>query len=348
MNETINRIQASLDRKRERMPNTVEFVRPDDEMSAEQQANWMVHLLQKTYHHHAITDRQEALKQSIETGSTRCFFAHENGQVLAVAALIAQPDGAWELGRAAASTQRRGIGGVVMLSAAIEHLRLKSSPLVAEVRVSQVFEGIPGGAATQKICLRDIGLQPHALLPLFGHGDPQRQEQFLLSASKLELNGKPISAPMSKGVTNVLREHISLLGNQRGFQVESETSQSDLRFNGWEVVQQEPFTILRPSAGFATLETATSEAFSQAACCLIPIEARPDRHVQMTDLLNHGFVPCGIDRVTGTEGEPMVQFARLRPGTALAPLGLVETLFNQQQIAALRAIDKAIRKGANS
>ena len=113
-------------------------------------------------------------------------------------------------------------------------------------------------------------------------------------------------------------------------------------------MQQQPFAILRPSIGFATLETATAESFAQAACCLAPIEARPDRHVQMTDLLNHGFVPYGIDRVTGTEGEPMVQFARLRPGTALAPLGLAETLFNQQQIAALRAIDKAIRKGANS
>ncbi len=348
MNEIIERIQASLARKHVQIPSTVEFSGPQDNLPASQLAADMVELLRHTYHQHAITNRQGEVLKSIEDGSTQCFFAHENGIAQAVAALITQADGSRELGRAAALTQHRGVGGVVMLSAALEHLSNSDAPLIAEVRVSQEFEGVAGGIATQIICLRDIGLQPHALPPLFGHGDPHRQEQFLLSASKLELNGKPISAPMSNGVTNILREHISPLGNQRGFQVEAETSQPDLRFNGWEVVQQQPFAILRPSVGFATLETATVESFAQAACCLAPIEARPDRHVQMTDLLNHGFVPCGIDRVTGTEGEPMVQFARLRPGTALAPLGLVETLFNQQQIAALRAIDKAIRKGANS
>jgi hypothetical protein len=346
MSEIIERIQESLARKHERIPITVTFSGLQDNLPASQQAEWMVQLLQHTYHQHAITNRQGEVERSIEDGSTQCFFAHENGIAQAVAALITQADGSRELGRAAALTQHRGVGGVVMLSAALEHLSKSDAPLIAEVRVSQEFEGVAGGIATQTICLRDIGLQPHALLPLFGHGDPRRQEQFLLSSSKLELTGKPISAPMSNRVADVLREHISPLGDQRGFEVVLEASQRDLRFNGWVMVQQQPFAILRPSVGTAKLETATSEAFAQATCCVAPIEARPDLHLQMTELLNHGFVPCGIDRVTGTEGEPIVQFARLKPGTVLAPLGLVESLFTKPQMRALTVIDEAIRKGA--
>jgi hypothetical protein len=233
-----------------------------------------------------------------------------------------------------------------MLSAALEHLSKSDAPLIAEVRVSQEFEGVAGGIATQTICLRDIGLKPHALLPLFGHGDPRRQEQFLLSASKLELGSKPLSVPMSNRVADVLREHVSPLGDQRGFQVEAGASQPDLRFNGWEMVQQQPFAIIRPSSDPTKAETVMDAAFAQATCCVAPIEARPDRHLQMTELLNHGFVPCGINRVTGTEGEPIVQFARLKPGTVLAPLGLVESLFTKPQMRALTVIDEAIRKGA--
>lgn len=348
MNEIIERIQESIARKRERIPSSVAFSGPEDNVPADQQAMWMVQLLQHTYHHHAMTDRQSEVAQSIRDGSTRCFFAHENGEALAVAARIVQPDGAWELGRAAASTLQRGIGGVVMLSAAQEHFTRSGASLVAEVRVSQAFEGVPGGAATQKICLRDIGLQPHALLPLFGHGDPHRQEQFLLSASKLEQNTQPISAPLTNGIGDCFSKLISPLGSLRGFKVALEASQSDTSINGWELVQRQPFAILRPSPGSATLESATSAAFAQAACCLVPIEARSDRHVQVKELLNHGFVPSGIDRLTGDNGEPMVQFARLKPGTVLAPLGLVNSLFNEPQAQALRAIDKTIRKGANS
>lgn len=219
MNEIIERIQESIARKRERIPSSVAFSGPEDNVPADQQAMWMVQLLQHTYHHHAMTDRQSEVAQSIRDGSTRCFFAHENGEALAVAARIVQPDGAWELGRAAASTLQRGIGGVVMLSAAQEHFTRSGASLVAEVRVSQAFEGVPGGAATQKICLRDIGLQPHALLPLFGHGDPHRQEQFLLSASKLEQNTQPISAPLTNGIGDCFSKLISPLGSLRGFKV---------------------------------------------------------------------------------------------------------------------------------
>jgi hypothetical protein len=50
------------------------------------------------------------------------------------------------------------------------------------VRTAKPTKEVPGGQATQSICLNKIGFRPTAMMPMFHHGIPDRQEIFLLSS----------------------------------------------------------------------------------------------------------------------------------------------------------------------
>lgn len=196
------KIERILTNKRANLPAGVSIVTPDTNMSVELQGDWLIALLQRMYTQHALTSNRDQLIDSLSSGVCRCWFAHKDQQPIASAALIEQSDGAVELGRA--TSFEPGVGSVLMLMAALDHLTRSSEPLVTETRVPKAFEGIPSGIATQIICFNHLDLAPHALLPAFGHGSPLRKEPFVITSSHQIFESEPLAIPDGKRASSLV------------------------------------------------------------------------------------------------------------------------------------------------
>jgi hypothetical protein len=62
------------------------------------------------------------------------------------------------------------------------------------------------------------------------------------------------------------------------------------------------------------------------------------------ECLNNGFIPCGIAREAGENGHPVLLLGKLRKGTLLAPIKLLEGVLSKDQTEAFKTIDNEFRK----
>jgi hypothetical protein len=313
---TLEIITPKIEAKTAALPDGVGIVTPDNRIPPAIQSAWLISLLQGMYVNHGITKNPGRLTADISSGNCRLWFGFKDGVPVASSALVSQSDGSWELGRATSTFP--GLGGLLMLLSAADHLENSSAPLVAEVRASAEFAGVPSGEATQKICLEHLGLMVHGLIPAFGHGLPFRQEQFFLASSQSFAESAPISLPDSPKVQDLFGATTLPLAKNFSPNLSVRTFSPNLNFSGWEIVQSSPFSIIVPSTS-STLDTALTQSFASAPFTMIPLEASPASVSAISDCLDHNFVPCGIDRHLGPSGHPILLFGQLAPKTPLAP-----------------------------
>lgn len=334
-------LDHKIDTKLSRLPGSVRLVEPD-QLPSETQADWLISLLCRMYVNHGITKRRSQLLTDIQSRSCRCWFATDNGEPVAAAALVSQSDGSVEIGRAVSFTN--GLGGLLMLLAAKNHLTTSFAPLVAEIRVSDQFAGIPSGEATQNICFNQLELIPHALVPAFNHGHPIRQENFLFSSSNPITGSEPAVLPSEPNSLDFLcATAIQLSAGNFHQNIEVVTSKEQVLNSGWEVINSAPFSIMLPSSSPSSFEKAANKAERHAPFTLLPLTASPSNTALMVECLNQGFIPCGIDRNLDVSGHPIILFGHLKPGTLVAPVRPLQAALNSNQLSAINIIDRSFR-----
>ena len=264
-------------------------------LTVEKTAENLISLLQAMYVEHGITKNREKLVGDISSGNVLTWFAEKDRKMIGTASLVKQSDGAWELGRAVSLDRGNGIGKRVILEALRFHLENHTNlALTAEVRAASEFKGIPSGEATQKIFLgtisRILPITPFAIAPLFSHGDPLRNESFILSASDVK-PGKTISERIAETVNN--RSTKGVIPRVR-------------------IVQTSPFQLIIPDNQGISASNILSEVDNFDGCTLFPIEAT-DQNMPLIGMLssNKKMVVCGVDRVLGNEGKPVVFIAEI-------------------------------------
>jgi predicted GNAT family N-acyltransferase len=289
--------------------STVKVLQPGD-LSVQETAENLIKLLQEMYVEHGITKSRDKLAADIANGNVLTWFAHKDGQFMATASLIKQTGNAWELGRAVSLDRGNGIGKRVILEALKFHLENHpNEALTAEVRAAVDFEGIPGGAATQKIFFgtinRVLPITPFAVAPLFAHGKPLRNEQFIFSATDVK-PGKTISDKVVEIIND--RSKKGIVPRLR-------------------VVQESPFRLVTPDDSGEDADKIADESKNFSGCTLFPIETT-DKNMPLIGTLstNPGMVICGVDRLPGNEGKPVLLIATLGAGTRLAPTLVGEEL----------------------
>lgn len=337
------RIDHLVEQKKEKLPMDVSIITPEEGLTAETQANWLVSLLCQMYFEHGITKNTDKLVEDIRRGDCRLWFAVKNNQPIASAALIKQSDGSVEVGRAVSF--QNGVGGLLMLLAAADHLEKSRTPLVAEVRISDDFLGIPSGTATQTISLSHLQLRPQAVVPAFNHGRPNRQEMFVFSSSQVIQPGEPLFLPDDLGVIKELMETAIAVADgviPSGLRIEtrSETSSNI----GWSLVQTEPFSVVIPDRRGGNLAVSLAAAEDRSPFTMIPISARPMRAGAIVECLNAGFVPCGFDRNLDNNGHLVLLLGRLKNGTKLAPIKLVGRVISPKVGRGIMAVDEELRR----
>lgn len=265
------------------------------DLTSQETADNLIALLQKMYVEHGITKNKEKVISDIETGNVLTWFAKKDQNFVATASLVKQSGGAWELGRAVSLDQGNGIGKRVILEALKFHIENHSGEtLTAEVRAAAEFKGIPSGAATQKIFFdtisRILPMTPFAVAPLFAHGDPLRNEQFILSASDVK-PGKTITERIAEVTNN---------RSTRGV------------IPRVKVVQTVPFQVVEPDDSGDVVSRILHEVDNFNGCTLFPIEST-DRNMPLIGMLSAqaDVVVCGVDRVMGKEGKPVLFIAKL-------------------------------------
>lgn len=334
------RIDILVEKKKERLPTGVSILGPT-ELTTEIQADWLVELLGKVYVQHGITKDWESLWLDIVEEKCRPWFAVRDGRPIASAALIKQADGSVEIGRAV--SLENGVGGLLMLLAVANHLGNSTGPIVAEVRVSEQFLGVPSGEATQTICFKHLALNPQALMPAFNHGEPNRQEMFLFSSSeKIGASGS-IILPDDRASIDLIAKTAMALATD-GFQkaLEVKTSKEQRSWSRWDMVFQEPFNLVVPGEG-SRLETVIGAAGSKSPFTLISLPTNAIHSPAIIECLEAGFIPCGFDRNLDDKGHPVLLLGKLRKGTLLAPIKIVCGLFSPRVVSAINSIDKRFR-----
>lgn len=286
-------------------------------LSVNETADRLISLLQNLYTRHGITKNREGLERDILNGKVLTWFAVKNSEFVATASLVMQNDGSWELGRAVSLDRGNGIGKQAMLGALNFHLNNhKGLALIGEVRAADEFKGIPSGLATQKIFFDLINgiipMTPYALAPLFSHGNPLRNEQFILSASDVDQ-------------TKTITERIMNISENR-------STKGDVP--KLHCVTETPFRLVIPNDEGKNASDIITESEHFNGCSLFPIEVI-DKNTPLIRLLknNINMVFCGVDRVLGKEGKPVLLIATLgfRPDatgrkTELAPTKVSESL----------------------
>ncbi|HWS49100.1 MAG TPA: hypothetical protein VN174_03570 [Candidatus Methanoperedens sp.] len=147
----------------------------------------MINILSKNYGTHNIASNALALAENIGSNKVKPFIKFDKDvSPIACAALVKISESEIELGRAACIPGQNGGNGELMIKAFEQWknniLFPESKILRAEVRTAKATREVPGGQATQAICLGKIGLTPTAIVPMFHHGIPDRQEIFLLAS----------------------------------------------------------------------------------------------------------------------------------------------------------------------
>lgn len=147
----------------------------------------MIKLLGLNYGTHNLSNNIAILVEDIKSGRIQPFLQKDAlGETTACAALIQISPDEVELGRGAC-VPKIPISGAAPLIVASEYWKTglvfsESKILKAEVRCAKPTKEVPGGQATQAICLQKIGLTPTGFGPFFHHGVPDRQEHFLLAS----------------------------------------------------------------------------------------------------------------------------------------------------------------------
>jgi hypothetical protein len=185
-----------------------------------------------------------------------------------------------------------------------------NTPLTVEVRAAKDFENIPSGMATQKIFFGLINnivpVVPYAIAPLFAHGKPLRNEQFVLSSSDVK-PGKTISERLAEAING--RSDEGGIPNVK-------------------IMQNEPFQLVVPDDGGMNIADITRLADNFNGCTLFPVEST-DKNMPLIRNLsaNPNMVVCGVDRTLGKEGKPVVLIATIGQNLCmLAPTHISEAL----------------------
>jgi len=336
------RLAVIIDNKVENLPKGVNLIGPEDEMDFDTQADWLVLLLSKMYTEHGITKNRDQLVEDICRKKCELWFAVKDGQPIGSAALIQQADGSVEVGRAVAL--ENGVGGLLMLMAVASHLKYANGPVVGEVRMADCFADVPSGEATQIICFRHLGLEPHALVPAFNHGVPRRQEMFMFSSSDKITENKPAFFPYGQKVLNVLTTTaIAFVGSTFREGLEIRFGQERRLNSGWNLVGEAPFCVVVPDTSGVSLDVVVNEAEKKAPFTLIPLGLKKENSTVMVECFEKGFVPCGFDRNLDDEGWPVLLLGKLRRDTLLAPIKIVDGLLDEGVMIGAHQIDQRFR-----
>lgn len=337
-------IEQVIGQKFDRLDPSIRIITPEHKLLAGIQAAWMIGLLEAMYFKHGVSNNPDKLKADFEDGSINAWFAVRNDNPIAVAALIRNSDGSQELGRAASLDRKHGIGGLLMLMAGLDHFLNNESPLVAEVRLATKFEGIPNGWATQIICLDHLGLIPHAVLPPFHHGNPDRNEFFAFSSSQiieivenLFIPDDPIALEMFGSIVLPFAG-LDLSSKQVSI------GRTSPAIKSWTFQEGAPFGLVLPGDLNSSLESAIKRSEELNPFTLIPLELSPNMMGAIIGCMNAGFIPCGIDRNPGENGHPVVMLGKLRKGTLLAPVQLKEDSFERRRSLATHRVGYEFRK----
>lgn len=264
------------------------------DLTSDETADNVIKLLKAMYVEHGITKDKVKLVNDINAGNVLSWFAKKDEDFVATASLVKQPDGAWELGRAVSMDRGNGIGKRVILEALMFHLKNHTTPLTAEVRAAAEFRGIPSGEATQKIFFDTINkilpITPFAVAPLFAHGEPLRNESFILSASDVK-PGKTISERIADVINN--RSTKGIISRLR-------------------VDRTVPFQTIVPDEQGIKASDILEEVNGFDGSTLFPIETT-DKNMPLIGMLsaNEDMVVCGVDRVLGNEGKPILLIASI-------------------------------------
>lgn len=339
--QNLENVKQSLITKEARLNGIHQIITPETGIDAPTQAGWMIDLLQQIYTEHGIAKSPQRVIESIASEECRCWFILENGQPVAMTALVNQSDGSVELGRAVAISPGLGLGGIAMMRAGLDQLENGQSPLVAEVRVADNFEGVPSGEATQKILFGQFGIKPHALAPMFNHGQPVRQEMFALATSQEKVASEDIIVPNDKRAQQLLKPAIAL--NKNIFESSVKNSSGTAPMKGFELVQDIPFSIVVPSQRGAKLETVEEAGFEANNFILLPVELTDENSATILGCLEAGWVACGVDRNLGANSHPILLLGKLKSNTLLAPSKIVDDNLDRNNVAALNKIDRAFR-----
>lgn len=325
---------------RERGVSRLVEIHQPNEVDPETQAEWMIELLSQIYVEHGIAKAKEKIKNSIQSGQTKTWFAtNHTGKPIATASLINLGNKV-ELGRGASIKRGEGIGGQIMRLAAIDHLTNNPhKPLLAEVRLAQKFKKVPGSTATQKISFKEIGFTPHAAMPTFTHGDPIRTELFAFSCIQAESKSNPLFIPNNPSAEKLINSNVTPFLKELFPQtkiIKTNPPKGQVR---WQTVQTQPFKVLEASKEGKTINQAlnTNHHFT-----LIPLEATKEHAGEMNQLLKTGAIPCGIDRETGVNNHPTIFFGFKNPKTLLAPT-LITHNIPENLIPSIKNIDKQFR-----
>jgi len=281
-------------------------VLPPGSLSAEETSEPMIDLLNKVYFKHDISNEPDKVDMGIKSGEIKTWLGKKDGQFISTASLIKQPNGDVEIGRAV--SLEKGNGKLLMMLAAEDHLKHDAnSPLTAEVRVAKEFGGIPSGEATQHICFEILGLVPHAIAPFFAHGNPKRNESFVLARSD------------HKSRKTISEQALAPLNNR------------DMKGKalGLKVIQSKPFRIAVPDEQGQNLEDfiSTNRSENGNGFTLFPIEAT-DANMPLVGALlgNPRIVLCGVDSRIGQNHKPIVLFGTIEKGTIIAPTRVTDAL----------------------
>jgi hypothetical protein len=275
---------------------------PED-LSPRSAASTIINLLQSTYINHAISQNPSQVEQDIRNGKVEPWIVTRDNNPVACAALVHQGDGSVELGRAVSIENGSGVGKIAMLSAVLNKRR---SSIIAEVRLADEFANVPGSEATQRICLGLLELTPHAFLPAFSHGDPNRNELFGFSGENVQLiNNSPI---LTAKRTIANRSTQGSIGNLK-------------------LVQAKPFRVAVSDENGQSVNSIVQESRADGAgCTLIPLEVTDQNMATINTLLNSDFTISGLDRKLGPNKLPVIWLATIGRGTLVAPTHASECL----------------------
>jgi hypothetical protein len=156
-------------------------------LKPEESAVDMIKILGLNYGTHNLSSNIDALVNDIRNGRIQPFLQKDIArETTACAALVQISPDEVELGRGACVPKMQASGAAPLIVAS-EYWKMglvfpESKILKAEVRCAKPTKEVPGGQATQAICLQKVGLVSTGFGPFFHHGVPDRQEHFLLAS----------------------------------------------------------------------------------------------------------------------------------------------------------------------
>lgn len=346
-NRKENKAEDKIREKERLVGANVQIISPKNFVDPQIQANWLIQLLNKMYFEHGVSKNVNAVIENIKTGKDKYWFALENDRPVAVVGLINQGNKV-EIGRAVSFAETKGLGGLLYLKAASDFREHSQLPLVAEVRVSDEFLGIPGSIQTMILNYDYLQFIPHALIPMFGHGNPYRQEYFLLGSDQKIKKATSVLPANSKAAKYIEEHGLKFADN---FVTDHKIlNLSEKGTTNFEIVTTTPITVAVPSKGGSRLDT--TERKNPNKAMLIVVELKPDNMSAITHLLNNDFVPVGIDSLPSNDGNTVLLFHKLDKRVLVAPTVFrnknnrttINNLFSNEQLRAIYNILKVSGK----